>query len=536
VRKVATNARIVLQQKDAVAANGAAAPGAPSATLLTDVTAQIGFGFTHRENDFVDFDRERLIPKLISTEGPAVAVADVNGDGLDDVFVGGAKDQVSQLMLQRPDGRFARSNPGLFEPDSISEDVGAIFFDANGDKRPDLYVVSGGTEYSDFASALQDRLYLNDGNGRFHKTDGFLPSEANSGSRVAAADFDGNGSIDLFIGGRALPGRYGRDPESVLLRNDGTGHFTDVTATLAPAVAHVGMVTDALWRDITGDGRPELVVVGDWMPLTIFRNMGGGKLEPMPSTGLAESGGWWNRVIAGDFAGNGRVDFLVGNAGLNQRLRASRTEPTTMFVKDFDGNGFDEQIVTTVAGGKRYPIVLRDDLIKAIPPLKARYRNYKDYATQTITDIFPAADLSTAVARQVHTFETALARNNGDGTFTLVPLPREAQLAPIFGMLASDFTGDGKLDLLTAGNFTGLKPELGGMDANYGLLLTGDGKGGFAPMRASASGFRVPGEVRDIQRLRTRQGELLMIVRNNDTPMFFRARASTSSNSSRPNQ
>ncbi len=531
-RNVATNARITLLQKDAAAA--ATSVAAPARALLADVTSQIGFGFTHHENDFVDFDRERLIPKMISTEGPALAVSDVNGDGLDDVYIGGAKEQVGQLMLQQQDGRFTRSNPGLFEPDAISEDVGALFFDANGDKRPDLYVVSGGAEYSDLAPALQDRLYLNDGNGRFHKTEGYLPAESNSGSHVAAADIDGNGTLDLFVGGRVVPGRYGRDPESVLLRNDGTGHFTDVTATLAPELAHVGLVTDALWRDVTGDGRPDLVLVGDWMPLTIFRNMGGGKLQPMPCPGLEQSNGWWNRVIAGDFAGNGRVDFLLGNAGLNQRLTASATEPTTMYVKDFDGNGFDEQLVTTVSQGKRYPMVLRDDIIKAIPPLKARYRNYKDYATQTITDIFPAADLSTAITRQAYSFESALARNNGDGTFTLVPLVRQAQLSPTFGMLAQDLDGDGKLDLLTAGNFDGVKPELGGMDGSYGLLLTGDGKGGFTPVHSKLSGFHVPGQARDIQRIRTRQGDLIMVARNNDTPLFFRANPTSPTKSLRP--
>ena len=233
----------------------------------------------HHENDFVDFDRERLMPKMLSTEGPLMAVADVNGDGLDDVFIGGAKGQASALLIQRQDGSFARSNEQLLAQDSSSEDVGASFFDANRDGHPDLYVSTGGSEFSDGSSPLEDRLYLNDGKGTFSKAKaGALPPLAISGSRVAAADFDGDGAVDLFVGGRSIPGRYGLDPQSVLLRNDGRGHFTDVTDKAAPGLSRVGMVTDAIWKDVDGDGRPDLIIVGEWMPITIFHNAGNGKL------------------------------------------------------------------------------------------------------------------------------------------------------------------------------------------------------------------------------------------------------------------
>jgi hypothetical protein len=501
------------------AAAGAVAPSRP---LLADVTAQAGIGFVHHENAFVDFDRERLIPKMLSTEGPFMAVADVNGDGLDDAFIGGAKDQAGQLLVQRREGGFAASSAAVFARDAGSEDLGAAFLDADGDGDADLYVVSGGNEFTQMAPALQDRLYLNDGRGGFRKAEGHLPAEDISGSRAVPADFDDDGDVDLFVGGRVVPWRYGLAPTSVLLQNDGRGHFTDATARLAPALQHVGMVTDALWQDVDGDGRRDLVLVGEWMPVTIFRNAGGGRLEPMAVEGLEKSDGWWNRIVAGDFTGDGRVDFVVGNLGLNTRLRASADEPVTMYVKDFDGNGFVEQILSVYNGGTSYPLVLRDDLIKALPYLKARFLNYEDYARRTVADIFSPKELEGAVLRSAHTFATTLVRNDGGGRFTLVPLPQEAQIAPVYGILATDVDRDGAADLLLAGNFDGVEPELGRMSAGYGLLLRGNGRGSFTPVRAAESGFLVPGEGRDIQRLRTARGELLVVTRNDDRPLAFR--------------
>jgi enediyne biosynthesis protein E4 len=521
LRQVAANQLLTVPQSEA-AKPSSPEPRAPSPTLLTPDSDSTTIPFRHRENDFVDFDRERLIPKMLSTEGPFMAMADVNGDGLDDAFIGGAKEQPGRLLLQQRDGRFVSTNERVFAEDQISEDLGALLFDADGDGDADLYVVSGGNEFSEGASALQDRLYVNDGRGNFRKANGNLPSESVSGSRAAAADFDGDGDIDLFVGGRMLPWRYGLDPASALLRNDGRGRFTDVTAQLAPELARVGMVTDALWQDVDGDRRVDLVVVGEWMPITIFRNAGGGRLNRLNAPGLEKSHGWWNRVIAGDFTGDGRVDFVVGNLGLNTRLRASENEPATMHVKDFDGNGFVEQIVSCYNQGVSYPLPLRDDLIKTLPFLKARYLNYKDYARQTVTDIFPPRELADAVVKTAYTFATSLVRNNGGGSFTLLPLPDEAQLAPVYGILASDVDGDGRADLLLAGNFDGFKPEIGRASSSYGLVLQGDGNGKFTPLRAAASGFVVPGQARDIRPIDTGRGTLYVVTRNNDRPLVFR--------------
>src|SRR5213082_902324 len=530
---VATNQRVTLRQCDAERPALGASLRQPSGhppsrgpqrgPLLTDVTDAVALPFAHHENDFVDFDREPLIPKLLSTEGPMLVVADVNGDGLDDMFIGGAKGQAGKLLIQRSDGRFVSTNEKLFEADAVSEDVGALFFDADGDGHPDLYVVSGGSEFSPGSPALQDRLYLNDGRGTFRKAVGSLPPEDVSGSRAAAADYDGDGDLDLFVGGRVVPWRYGVDPPSMLLQNDGHGHFTNVTKRLAPELERVGMVTDAVWRDVDGDGRLDLVVVGEWMPITVFHNAGGGKLVRMTTPGLEKSEGWWNRIVAGDFTGHGRVDFIVGNLGLNTRFQASATEPVTMYVKDFDGNGVSDQIVSVYNHGTSYPIATRDEMIAALPSLKARYPRYADYAGQTVSDIFSPAELAGATFKQAHTFATTLVRNNGDGSFTLVPLARAAQLAPVYGILAGAVDGDGKTDLLLAGNFDGVQPDIGRMSAGYGLALSGDGAGGFTPARAARSGFVVPGQARDIQRVRTRRGDLYVVTRNNDRPLMFRA-------------
>jgi len=519
--RVATNRRITVKQSESTKPKSA--PPRPVKQIVVDITDHTELPFVHHENDYVDFEREPLMPKMLSTEGPLMAVADVNGDGLDDIFIGGARGQASAILIQQSDGTFLKSNEKLLAQDTVSEDIGAVFFDANGDGHPDLYVASGGSEYSEGAPALEDRLYLNDGKGNFRKAVGALPPLLLSNSRVAAADFDGDGAIDLFVGGRSVPGRYGIDPQSVLLKNDGHGRFTDVTDKAAPGLSHIGMVTDAVWKDIDGDGRPDLVVVGEWMPITVFHNAGNGRLVKQNVPGFEKSNGWWNRIIAGDFTGHGRVDFIVGNLGLNTRLQAKANEPVTMYVKDFAHNGFAQQIISYYNNGKPYPLTLRDDLIRSLGYLKDRYTDYKQYAKQTIGEVFPPEDLNDALVKNAYTFATTLARNNGDGSFTMVPLPAEAQIAPIYGLLAADLDGDGKADLLMAGNFDGVQPEIGKMSAGYGAYLRGDGKGHFTAVREIESGFLVPGQARDIQAVRTRKGRIYIVSRNNDRPLVFRA-------------
>ena len=501
--------------------------GAPTSLppMFADVTAKTGVDFKHEEDTFYDYSREPLMPHLLSTEGPRLAVADVNGDGLDDFYVGGAKWQPGKLFIQQHDGTFRASTQPAFVADSLSEDIGASFFDANGDGRQDLLVVSGGNEFWGEQDALRPRLYLNDGRGNFKRARDALPNIFENGSCVAVGDFNGDGQPDLFIGSRVVSKSYGIIPRSHLLENDGTGRFTDVTLEKAPALSEAGMVSSATWIDYDGDGKQDLVVVGEWMPVRVFHQENGKLVDRTKEVGLSGSNGWWNSVQAVDLRGNGRRDLVLGNLGLNSYLHASPKEPARLYVSDFShsGGGNLEQILTSYKNGVSYPVAGRDELLKKIPSLRSKYPSYKDFGASRIEDIFPAADLSQAQVREAYTFASAVALNNGNGTFTLQPLPLEAQFAPIYASLAGDFDGDGKTDLLVGGNFYGVIPVLGRYDASYGLLLRGDGKGGFTAVDMAESNLVIDGQVRDMKMLRGPKGERLIVVaRNNDKVMMLR--------------
>jgi enediyne biosynthesis protein E4 len=539
---VAVDRSLTLSQPDAAGARaGPAAPAAQQAPavaaapartaappMFTDVTDRLGIDFKHHENPFYDFHREPLIPHLLSAEGPALAVGDVDGDGLDDIYVGGAKWQAGRLLLQRRDGSF-RTSPGLerlFRADSLSEDVDAVFFDANGDGRPDLYVVSGGNEFWGEDAALQDRLYVNDGGGRFHRDTLALPRLAESGSCVVPGDFNGDGHLDLFVARRAVARQYGVAPRSYLLENDGTGHFVDVTRDKAPGLAQVGMVTAAAWVDYDHDGRLDLIVAGEWMPVRVFHNEQGRLVDRTAEAGLAGTEGWWTSVTVADVNGDGRPDLVLGNLGLNSALRASAAEPARLYVADFGHNGALEQILTVYKHGVSYPIAGRDELLSVVPGLRSRFPTYASFGASRIEDMFTGAELARATVRAARVFASSVALNNGNGTFTLAPLPVEAQFAPIRATLAADFDGDGRTDLLVAGNDYGFPPVLGRHDASYGLLLRGTGDGRFEAVDMERSGIVIDGQVRHLGMLRSADGtRLIVVARNNDRLRVLRPRS-----------
>ena len=498
-------------------------PVPPVPPLFTDVIDRLRIDYKHKENTFYDFHREPLIPHLLSAEGPALAIGDVNGDGLDDIYVGGAKWQGGRLFLQRRDGTFQASPQRAFQADSLSEDVDAVFFDANGDGHPDLYVVSGGNEFSRDDAPLQDRLYLNDGHGHFARDSLALPPLSESGSCIVPGDFNGDGHLDLFVGRRVVARGYGLTPRSYLLENDGRGHFRDVTLDKAPQLAQAGMVTSAAWVDYDHDGKLDLIVTGEWMPVRVFHQENGRLVDRTREAGLAGTEGWWNSVTVADVNGDGQPDLVLGNLGLNSYLRASPAEPARLYVYDFGHTGGLEQILTTYKHGVSYPVAGRDELLSLIPPLRKRYATYANFGASRVEDIFSTDDLAHATIREAHFFASSVALNNGNGTFTLRPLPVEAQFAPIRAALAGDFDGDGHIDLLVAGNDYSSPPVLGRYDASFGLLLRGVGDGGFEAVDMEQSGVLIDGQVRHMGWLRQAGGRRLVVVaRNNDRLQVLR--------------
>ena len=492
-------------------------PATQPAPLFADITAGFAPGLEHQENAFDDFKREPLIPRMLSTEGPRIATGDINRDGRSDFFLGGAKGFPGRLYRQSAAGAFEPVNEAVFEKDKICEDVDAVFFDADGDGDQDLYVVSGGNEFSRKAPALTDRLYLNDGRGGFSPAKDRLPRQITSGGCVAVADYDRDGDIDLFIGSRSIPWQYGMTPESYLLQNDGRGFFSLADAAWNDAVSQIGMVTDAAWADIDRDGAADLVVVGEWMPVTVLRNTGQGWENITEAAGLARSNGFWNCLEIADLNGDGYPDLIAGNLGFNSKIRVSEEQPATLYISDFDRNGLLDPITAFYKGGQNYPLPLLKELLAQLPYLRERFPNNASYAGQTVSEVFTPEELEHATRNQVFTTASSVFYGSAAGRFTARELPREAQYSSVFAIEVLDANGDGKADLLLGGNFYGYTPQLGRQDASFGTLLEGDGEGGFAVIPPTQSGIFVRGQVRDITRLKVRGREVVILARN-DAP------------------
>lgn len=482
--------------------------------IFEEATQALGIDYVHEENEYQDFNRERLIPHQLSKFGPKIAVGDVNGDGREDFFIGGAMQSAGALFIQSASGTFSRVSGNTWEGDKKYEDVDAVFLDADGDKDLDLYVVSGGAAANPGSDIFQDRLYLNDGQGAFSKSDG-LPKFADSGACVSAMDFDGDGDTDIFVGGRLTPGAYPSIPNSHLLQNDG-GTFTDVSAQVSPVLAQAGMFTDLLWVDLNGDQKAELVTAGEWMPISVFSYDGQAFRNTTAQHNLQHRSGWWNCLQAADFDGDGDLDLAAGNLGTNTRLRTSVNAPLTIFAKDFDNNKQIDPIMAYSHQGKLYPFAGRDQLAKQVPKVKKKFPRYAKYANAPIEEVFSKEELKDAQKMDARILHTCYFENTGGGKMKLKVLPTEAQFAPATTLFSDDFDKDGHTDLLLAGNTSTAEPESGVYDAGNGVLLKGDGKGGFSFVGNKRSGLWASGEARDVQSIQLADGKRALLVSNND--------------------
>ncbi|WP_339751216.1 VCBS repeat-containing protein [Algoriphagus aquimarinus] len=465
--------------------------------------------FTHEENPMVDFDRDRLTFHMYSTEGPAFAKGDVNGDGIEDLFFGGAKGFSGKLYLGSGSGKFKLSEQESLQGDALSEDVDAVFFDANSDGKLDLVVASGGNESGLGALELTDRLYLNDGKGNLTKTEqtGFN-SNRGSSSVVQVMDLNDDGAPDLFIGGRLVPFVYGAPASSSIWINDGIGNFTDQTSTLAPEMKEIGMITDAKVVDWDNDGTNDLVLVGEWTAPIFFRNTSG-KLQKIEMPELNNLKGWYRTLEITDLDGNGLPDLILGNNGLNSRFKVSENTPVRMYLNDFDQNGSIEQIFTRQEGNVQVPYTLKHELERQIPAVKKRYMRYSNYNNEMLSDIFPQEILDMSIINEINSLESGVLMNEGNGKFTWKPFPRMAQRSYVFAIQVADLNGDGNEDLILGGNLFNAKPEVGKYDASYGDVLLGKGDGTFDYWPNAKNGLKLDGDVRAFAALG--DGKLLVV-------------------------
>lgn len=510
------NTTITVDEATAIADSALITPAAKP--MFADVTAASGISFTHKQSQFVDFKVSPLLPYQISKIGPCLAKADVNGDGLEDLFIGASAEQEGTLFLQTTNGSFlpAQNQPWSIEKNSTSAD--AMFFDADGDGDKDLYVVSGGADYYLNAKNYQDKIYQNDGKGNFTLVADALPKETISGSCVRAADINKDGLPDLFVGGKYLSGQFPKAPPSMVLQNKSTAGHIQFAADINQkdtTLLHPGMVTDAAWIDLNKDGWPDLVVAGMFMPITVFENSKGALINKTKEYGLENTQGWWCRLLAADFDHDGDTDLVVGNMGTNTQFKASVKEPLTITYADFNGDEVLDPVLAFYNGGKSYPFFSRDEMFEQMPVLQKKFGRYKDYADAQITDMFTPEQLSKAGTATIATLSSVYISNDGNKKLTIKPLPSYAQLSMANGLVAKDVDGDGNLDLILAGNFYPMRVQLGPMDASMGLVLKGDGKGNFAPMPYAQTGLCIPGDVRCMIEINAGKKSFLIAAKNN---------------------
>lgn len=486
-------------------------------TIFNHVTIP-GLDVRHIEDDYSDFDRDRLLYNMISNEGPKMSIGDINGDDLDDIYLGQAKGTAKSILIQKSNGTFQHIFPKSFNAAAQSEDIGSALVDVDHDGDLDLYVCSGSNEDAEVSSNLMDRLYINDHKGNYTLSPQILPTfKFESTSCVKPCDIDGDGDMDLFIGVRQKPFYYGVPVNGYILINDGKGNYSNQTQALAPGLINCGMITDAVWTDFNGDKMLDLAICGEYMPVKIYFNMNG----HLQQAQLAIPNGWWNTMYATDFDQDGDIDIIAGNHGLNSRFKATSAQPVRMYVNDFDHNGTVEQLISSYREGKEYPFSLKHDLISQMPILKKKYLRYAAFAGQQVRDFFPEVSQSSTLVDSVNYLQTCILINDSKGNFSLKQLPIEAQFSPVYAIYADDFNHDGLKDILIGGNQYRTKPETGRYDASYGLVMLQTNAHEFKSLPGSVSGIHVIGEIRDIKPIRIKGKKQIIIARNNDTPLIY---------------
>lgn len=522
VKDIQANTKITLYQKNAQ--QEFTFPSHHTSTLLEQITpTAITGNISHAENDFVDFDLQRLMPHLLSTEGPKLSVADINGDGLDDLFMGAAKHDTSKIFIQDPNGNFIPLVPQpAFITDKEYEDAGSCFIDIDKDGDQDLIVSSGGNLEQDGSELYQVRLYINNGKGLFTRQYKSLPDIRLNASCIMTLDYDEDGDEDLFIGGRSIPLVFGAVPESFILKNE-NGTFRKETGQAVLPLQKIGMVTDAVWQDVNGDGHKELLVVGEWMPITIFSYHQ--QQKKFVATTINNSSGWWNCIEAADIDRDGDIDFVAGNLGLNSKIKGDSAHPAKLYVNDFDNNGRKECVVSLYkSDGKEYPYYLRPDLTAQLPYLKKQFLTFAAYAGKTVDETFSLIQLQSSEFKKSNEYRSCVFVNNGSGNFLKKPLPFRAQLSPMYALIIDDINKDGLQDIISGGNLYGLKPELGRYDADYGTVLLGNKNNEFDYLTPHQSGFFYQGQVRDIVVVNTFNNKMFIVSKNNENLMIFGSR------------
>ena len=524
--RLKTNQRIDISYKDFAQEKTLPIPPDTDnrAQLFTDITNNIQLPYKHEENNFTDFNEQAFIPHMVSTQGPKLAVADINADGLEDFYVCGARGQPGFLYQQTKEGEFIATNQSLFSADAGYEDVNALFFDADGDGDKDLYVVTGGNEWRTPDSMLLDRLYMNNGKGIFVKSTS-LPKLAGNKSVAVAADFDHDGDPDLFIGGRVVAGRYGEMPDSYILINDGRGNFSVAEESIAPGLRKIGMVTDAVWTDMNKDGWVDLVITGEWMPITVFINEKGQLTNHTAIAGLQNTNGLWTTIHAADVNNDGYDDLLLGNWGENSKLHASEKYPLELLVGDLDNNGSVDQVLATEKNGKYYTFLGKEELEKQLPALmRKNYVDYSSLAGKTVEEIF-GDKLRNTKKLIVNTLSSSLLINDGRGKYIISTLPAQLQWSPVFAFCNAYPESSHTVAFLAAGNFYGVLPYEGRYDAGYGSVMLYGSNTGMWALPSLRSGFMPEGEVRDIKAIKTIGNKTIFAVaRNNETVLFYKAR------------